>query len=389
MASALLVDTGFSAWPILRALEKRGLEVHVVGAAPSDALARFHNNYHGVDYSDHIALSRLIDNLKPDYLVPGCNDRSYLACAAIAQDFEFSGIDSIQNAEVVNNKDMFRKFASQLGMSVPRVINWPAEPVDVPVIVKPVDAFSGKGITLLRDADQEGISVACQTAKSASRAGSFIIEQFVEGQLYSHSAFLVNHRIVQDFWVAEYSSVNPFVVDTSHLALELDPYIKAAMRTEVERFASALGLVDGLFHSQFIVSGDSHAIVEVTRRCPGDLYSQLIELSTGFEYSTAYLDSFVGVAEMNKRWQGTDSAFILRHTITGNNTATLSHLCFHESLMIERWVPLAVCGDPLESSPQGRIGILFIKATSFDDLLHLAATTLGRDLYDLNYGNDP
>lgn len=386
MASALLVDTGFSAWPILRALENRGLEVHVVGATPSDALARVHNSYHRVDYSDHIALSRLIDTLNPDYLVPGCNDRSYLACAAVAQNRDFSGIDSLQNAEIVNKKDFFREFASQLDMPVPKAINWPAETIDIPVIVKPVDAFSGKGITLLRDADQASIISACRTAKSASHSGRFILEQFVEGQLYSHSAFLLNHRVVQDFWVAEYSSVNPFVVDTSHLAHDLNPSVRAAVRLEVEQFASALDLVDGLFHSQFIVSGDQHFILEVTRRCPGDLYSQLIQLSTGFDYSAAYVSGFIGSTDFNHQSTGMDSGFILRHTITGSINAPLSHLEFNESLLIERWVPLAACGEQLKPSPQGRIGILFARTMSNDGLLKLAMTAVSRALYSLDNG---
>lgn len=381
MPRALLVDTNFSSWPILQALEARGLEVHVAGANPADALAKAHPRHHAVDYSDVAALARLVDDLQPDVLVPGCNDRSYLSSAAVAEGRPYRGIDTPANTAVVNDKARFRAAAAEHGLSVPRVWDWPGEMPDGPVIVKPVDAFSGKGITIVRDPDQQSIEAAARTATTVSRSGRCIVESFVEGQMYSHSAFLAGGRIVQDFWVVEHSSVNPFVVDTSHLALDLDPSTREALRAEVERFAQGLALVDGLFHTQFIVAGGRHVIVEVTRRCPGDLYSQLIQLSTGFDYPSAYTAPFCGShatpAVPGQRW-------ILRHTLTGTVTTSLQHLHFRVPLRIERWVPLATAGDELPPSPLGRIAILFAEADTQQELLALSATTTAHALYAVN-----
>lgn len=381
MPRALLVDTNFSSWPILQALEARGIEVHVAGANPADPLAKAHPRHHPVDYSDVDALTRLVDDLRPDFLVPGCNDRSYISCAAVAEGRAYQGIDSPANTAIVNDKARFRAAAAEHGLSVPRVYDWPGEAPDGPVIVKPVDAFSGKGITIVRDPDRQSIEAAARTATTVSRSGRCIVEAFVEGQMYSHSAFLAGGRIVQDFWVVEHSSVNPFVVDTSHLALDLEPATQGALRAEVERFAQGLGLVDGLFHAQFIVAGGRHVIVEVTRRCPGDLYSQLVQLSTGFDYPAAYAAPFCGSqatpAVPGQRW-------ILRHTLAGDVTTSLQHLHFRVPLRIERWVPLATGGDELRPSPLGRIAILFAEADTQQGLLALSQTTTAHALYAVN-----
>ena len=387
MPSALLVDTNFSAWPILRALEKKGIEVHVVGAFPNDALARAHSRYHKIDYTDASALSHLVDVLNSDYLVPGCNDRSYMACASLAQERGFVGFDSVQNAEIINNKALFREAATRLGLSQPRIIPWEQEYYDVSVIVKPVDAYSGKGITVLHYPDRSSILIAGDKAKAVSQSDRFIVEEFVEGQLYSHSAFLVNQSIKRDFWVVEHCSVNPFVVDTSHLAIDLPLFVQTAIRAEVERFACSLGLVNGLLHCQFIFKENKYVILEVTRRCPGDLYSQLIQLSTGFDYSAAYVEGFIGETETLTREVELDTRFILRHTITGNVTAPLAYLQFKSPLQIERWVPLATCGEVLRPSPLGRIGILFSKAASQESLLHQAKATVDHVLYHVDHAD--
>lgn len=385
MPSALLVDTNFSALPIQRALEKKGIEVHVVGASPDDALARANSRYHRIDYSDTSALSHLVNDLKLDYLVPGCNDRSYIACAAVAEEHNFLGFDSVQNAQIINNKALFREAATQLGLSQPRIIPWEDESWIDSVIVKPVDAYSGKGVTILQCPDRVSILTAGETAKAVSKSGRFIVEEFVEGQLYSHSAFLVNHSIKQDFWVVEHSSVNPFVVDTSHIAIDLPLFVQTAIRGEVERLACSLGLVDGLVHCQFILNRNKYYILEVTRRCPGDLYSQLIQLSTGFDYASAYVEGFTGETNTLTKKLELDSRFILRHTITGDITAPLEYLHFKKPLQIERWIPLATCGELIRPSPFGRIGILFSNAESKENLLQLAEATVNHTLYHIEH----
>lgn len=381
MAKALLVDTNFSSWPILRELEGWGHEVHVVGANPADALAKAHPRYHRLDYSDTEALARLVDSLSVEHLVPGCNDRSYISCAAVAAKTGHACIDSVTNTANINDKSMFRDLARRFGLSIPRVFDWPREAPARPVIVKPVDAFSGKGITVVRDSSSAALQAASETATAASRSGRFLVEEFVEGQMYSHSAFVAGGLIVQDFWVVEHSSMNPFVVDVSHIARDLAEPIRANMRSEMERMAQGAGLVDGLIHAQFIVDGGRHVIVEVTRRCPGDLYSQLIELSTGYRYAQAYAAPFVDRKAASGKLE---ERFIMRHTLTGNTTVALEHLRFCDPIRIERWVPLATSGDELRPSPLGRIGILFAGAVSYPQLLELAQLTRAHRLYQLN-----
>jgi len=378
---ALLVDTNFSSWPILRALEAWDIEVHVVGANPADALSKAHPRHHALDYSYTDALARLVETLRPDYVVPGCNDRSYISCAAVAEGGRFPGIDSPENTRNINDKAAFRAVAGRLGLSIPKVFDWPAETPQCPVIVKPVDAFSGKGITIVRQPDYATLEAAVQVASGVSRSGRAIVEEFVEGQLHSHSAFVAGGRIVQDFWVIEHCSVNPFVVDVSHLVDDLDETVKAGMRSDIEHLARGLGLVDGLLHTQFIVSGDRHAIVEITRRCPGDLYSQLIQLSTGIDYPAAYAAPFAGRSESPS---APDSRLIMRHTLTGNRTVSLQHLRFLRPLAIDRWVPLATGGDELRPSPLGRTAILFAQASSEQDLRSLVDATVSGQLYQVN-----
>ena len=58
---------------------------------------------------------------------------------------------------------------------------------------------------------------AVLTARNIRPAAVVRFEEFIEGQLYSHTAFLGEAGVVADFIVEEHGSINPFTVDTSCL----------------------------------------------------------------------------------------------------------------------------------------------------------------------------
>jgi hypothetical protein len=382
MAKVLLVDTNFSSGPIYEELVSMGLHVHVVGNNPGDFLAKATPNYWNRDYADTESLAALVDEEKFDFLVPGCTDRSYLSCAAVSRG-RFPGFDTADACEAIFNKRKFRVLADRLGMPVPKKLFSGMRPTAWPIIVKPVDAFSGKGITVLREDNAYALEHALKLARDTSPTGEYLIEQFVEGQLHSHTAFLREGKIVQDFIVQEDSTVNPFVVDTSRVLSDVNPELLEQLRAFVEIMANELTLADGLLHTQFISAGNELWMIEITRRCPGDLYSQLIELTTGYRYCQSYTLPFLGKS-VQKYSVKLRNDLIMRHTITIKNTQSFAYLRFNSALHIERLTPLSVAGDQLKPSPKSRIGILFCRATDQENLDHIYESTLQQNLYEVH-----
>jgi hypothetical protein len=381
MAKVLLVDTNFSSGPIYAALVAMGHEVHVVGGSPQDCLAKVSPHYWPLNYADTDALGRLVDEQGFDYLVPGCTDRSYESCVAINRG-RFPCIDTPEANKAINHKSEFRRVAKRLGLPIPEVQDIERSSLRLPAIIKPVDAFSGKGITVIRENDPEKITAAIEMARAVSPSGEFLVEDFVEGQLHSHSAFIQDGRVIHDFLVREDGTANAFVVDTSRVLQHAPDELFIPLRECVEKLAKELQLPDGLVHTQFISNGSNVWLIELTRRCPGDLYSQLIELSTGFPYAQAYALPFTGqrVATSHDKPR---TLPIMRHTVTLKKEQSFAHLHFKHPLLIERFVPLSLVGDQLKPSPYSRVGILFCRAPSEHDLDSLYQTTLQRELYEI------
>jgi hypothetical protein len=155
-----------------------------------------------------------------------------------------------------------------------------------------------------------------------------------------------------------------------------------AIRGEVIKLTERLALQDGLVHTQFLVDGDQFWFVEVTRRCPGDLYSQLIELSTGFPYCEAYARPFIDQA-MVESPKALQRNWITRHTVSLPYEQHLESVEFRSPVRIVKWVPLAVAGDLVRPSPFSRIALLFSESESRADQDRLFAQMLKRELYEI------
>lgn len=380
--SVLLLDTNVASRPIYDFLVGEGYEVFVMGHNEVDYLARTNQNFIKANYSDFYVLSNVIAEHKFDFVVPGCNDLSYLMAARVAEQFGFPGLESSYVTGLINDKDKFRMLASSIAMTIPKVYLNPDEiESDSKVIVKPVDAYSGRGISIVEN--KRGIDTAIENAKRFSRTNAAIVEEFVTGQLYSHSAFLSGGKILFDFLVEEHGTANPFVVDTSYVLDVFPTDVLEKIRSQIEKFAGHLHLKDGLIHTQLIVNTGEFWLLEVTKRCPGDLYSLLIQYSTDFPYAEMYAQPFLNKTLPNLK-PAMNTRRIIRHTISARESFKYRTLKFSKTIKIQEMIHLTLPGTVLKPSPFDRVALLFIECGDEQNFNEIWRTTLDRRLYSFS-----
>ena len=85
MKNTLLCDANFCVLPILQSIMSKGHHLSVSGSLLNDPAHQIADKSVPIDYADvDILYADIIEN-KYDYIVPGCNDRSYLSLAKIAE----------------------------------------------------------------------------------------------------------------------------------------------------------------------------------------------------------------------------------------------------------------------------------------------------------------
>jgi biotin carboxylase len=357
--------------------------VFVIGDKPSDYLAKFSTNYHRVNYANISLVKKFIEENNIEFIVPGCNDFSYKICSEICDEKKFYGIEHSQVNDLINNKNLFREFAIKIKLPVPSVFNLKNIPSNFSIIVKPVDSYSGNGITVLKDYNYSELKQAIKKAEEASKSKKHLIEEFVEGQLFSHSAFISNHKVYIDFFVEEHCITNEFAVDTSWVTDKIKNKIGDEIKKTINRFAKELNLKDGLIHTQFILSGNKFWIIEITRRCPGDLYSNLISTSTGYNYSKEYVKPFINFNVIDNK-KPNDSNKIIRHTITSPKQINFGLIKFNEPILINNYISISTSGSELQEAPKGRVALIFLKSNNASNFNKIKSLLLSRELYSLS-----
>lgn len=354
----VLCDANFSCIPLALNLLERGHRFAVCGNLPRDPCHRYAQASLCIDYSDQLALLREVESAGAQFLVAGCNDRSYLSCAYVAEQLGLPGYDPYETVLVLHEKDRFRAFATAQGYPIPQFFEHPDEPssIEFPVLVKPVDAFSGRGISKVVNAT--GLEPALRAARAASRSANAVVEAFVEGALHSHSAFIRGGRIVLDFFVDEFCTVYEYQVNSSCLSTTLSEGVQRSVRDCITQIVAELGLCDGLLHTQFLATGERFWLIELTRRCPGDLYSQLIRYSTGVDYAAFYVNGFLG-EPVPEGVALAPSRHVARHTASTCQPGHLFGLRHRIPSSDVQVLQLKTCGEYLNPAPFDKAAILF------------------------------
>ncbi|UWQ79453.1 hypothetical protein K3725_00090 [Leisingera sp. S132] len=351
----LLLDAAFAVEPIHRYLIGQGHQVWTISNRPHDTLAlSYPNQWIRGDYSDVSLVQDQIIRLGIEAVIPGCTDVSMETFTQLPQSDFFSYPSSAD--QVLGKKSLFRGLCAELELPAPQAFETDALPDDGILICKPCDSFSGRGVTVFEAVDREARDQAIARAKANSPSGEVVCENFVQGQLYSFTAFIEHGQVVNAFVVREGSHYDPFAVDTSYVAHDFSPALFDDCKAAVEAVAGRLQLCDGLIHTQFISDGSGIALIEMSRRCPGDLYPMLIEYSTGFPFAARYASYFLGQA--GPAWSA-KSRPVLRHTIKHPGGRPFPGFGPLPCAGLMELVPTVRAGERLPDSPAARVAVSF------------------------------
>lgn len=368
---ALLIGSSFSAVPLFFELKKRQFHVTVCGKIKSDPCHQYADESLFLDYSIKEELLNAVETGSYDFIIPSCNDFAYMSATWVSKYQTFSGFDTLQTAEILHKKCKFREFTKTNNFSVPNMQKVTAgfvpdlQHLKPPLLVKPVDSFSGRGVTKLKsghDALQ-----AIKQAVESSRDKQALVEEFLEGSLHSHSAFIKNQDIAFDFFVDEFCTIYPYQVNCSNHPSNLFEDIRASIRQEICRMSQLLEATDGLIHTQFIVNGGRFWIIECMRRAPGDLFGLMIEKSTDINYHDLYIRPFIGES-LPSNLATNNITPVGRHTISQTEEGILESFANHTPKSVSEVYPLKMTGNNISPAPYDKIGILFSKFESIGDM---------------------
>jgi biotin carboxylase len=169
-----------------------------------------------------------------------------------------------------------------------------------PLVVKPADANSSKGITKVWD-NTELIN-AIDNALKFSRSEEAVVEEFKNGDELSVDVAIQNRKalvlLVTKNIKAKTNAKNFTIIQNSYPAT-YNPVIIRKIHKTAEKLAEIYGIKNGLFLIQFISKGNSLSVIECTARIGGGGKHHFIKKLTGFDilehYINLLIDNPVGI----------------------------------------------------------------------------------------------
>ncbi|MEV4290905.1 ATP-grasp domain-containing protein [Nonomuraea bangladeshensis] len=192
------------------------------------------------------------------------------------------------------DKLFFREVCERLGLPGPRYCAGDADLAlrpPLPVIVKPVDSGSSRGITICREPGE--LPAAIAHAKEVSPTGRALIEELLTGEDLCAEAMLQDGRIAL-LGLSRRVTAPPAVVAVGHDMAPADDVLEKEVVRQLERVCADLGYRDGPLNVDLFVDGGQVTLVEMGARIGGNGLGEALGLMHGVDTVEATVRLAIG-----------------------------------------------------------------------------------------------
>jgi biotin carboxylase len=363
--------------------KEMGIYVITCDYLPNNPGHKYADEYHNVSTTDLEGVLKLSISLKLDGILAYASDPAALTAAFVSEKLNLPS-NSFEVVKMYSRKDLFRAFLRTNGFNAPRsfsddnyeILFEQAKSLKNSFIIKPVDSSGSKGVFKLSPgADFEyefGI------AKSYSRAGIVIIEEFIDKKGYQigGDGFVVDGQLVfRCFGDIHFSKTNPLLPCSVSMPTLHEEYIVKKVHEEIQKLLTVSGLQMGALNFDVMVDqNDQVYILEIGPRNGGNMIPELTKYCTGVDMKIFSIKSALG---MNCSDLAMDyelkyfSHYVVHSQKSGIVSSVEKSELLTEKLLYEHFN--FTIGDKVDrfESSQNRLGILLLKYTNKEEMIDI------------------
>jgi len=365
--------------PLILAAQKMGFNVITTGNRPNDIGHNYSDEYYKADYSDKSWVLELAVGLNISGIC-ATDDVSAVSASYVADKLGLPGHDSYKTTLLIHHKDKYRHFALKNNIPTPFASKYNSiksakkfikdtEKFKFPLIVKPVDASGGRGISKANNINE--YNKAIEKAFSVSGVGRIVVEEFIEGSRHGFSAFLYKGKVKFYFSDNEHYYLNQYRVGAASSPSTVPKSVEEELCRQSEKMAELLSLKDGIFHVQYILKDEKEPIIiEVCRREPGDLYIKFVEYATGVDYPKWIVRESLGL-DCGGINHSETKGFFTRYCVKAKKRGRITNISFDNSIkenIIDKFMWWKK-GDAVNNIMNDTFGIVFLEFESMEEMI--------------------
>ena len=301
MKKALVLAGGFPQIALIEELKKRDVWT-VLADWNENPVARKHADaFYQASTLDVEAIETIARQERVDFLITACTDQALLTVAQVSEKLGLPCYIDYQTALNVTNKSYMKAMFSQHDVpTAPFAVMGVLDMKKIthlryPMIVKPVDCNSSKGVCKVQTQDE--LKAAFAEAVRLSRTQTAIVEEFVQGPEISVDVYVEDGvaHVLSVTNSEKIKSDDKFVIFRAKYPAIAKESIYTQIRETAQKIADAFGLKNSPMLIQFISDGERVYVLEFSARTGGGVKFLLIRHVSGFDVIKAVVDLTMGL----------------------------------------------------------------------------------------------
>ena len=386
---ALVLCGGIPQIALIQDLKKRGITTVLADMNEKVGARAYADIFYPVSTLDVDGIREVAVKEKVDFLITVCADQVLQVVAQVSEELGLPCYIDYATAENVSKKSYMKKIFVEHGIPTSKHVimaeldQSKLEGLEYPLIVKPVDSYSSRGVRKVTNPDE--LAVAFSDAVTISRTDTAIVEEFVEGDEITVDVYIEkgSAHVLCVSNLDKIGGADRFVICRTKCPADISDDIADQIQETAQKIADSFGLTNTPMLIQLITDGKRISVVEFCARTGGGDKFRLIEKVSGFDVVRAVVDLTLGNFPHVEDFSDRPKKYIVNEFLYCN-PGVLDHLEGFEELLSEGVITEYFClkqkGAEFKTitSSGDRVAYFTIESDSIEDLNRRHAVAGGR-----------
>ncbi len=297
---ALVLAGGTPQIALLNELKSRGITTVLADYYENPVAKPYADIFYRESTLDIEAITRVAKEENVDFLITVCTDQALLTVAKVSEELGLPCYIDYETALSVTNKSYMKDVFAKNNIPTARFAvmstfnNDAIKGLKYPLIVKPVDCNSSKGVIKVNTLKE--LKPAFENAVKISRTGTAIVEEFIDGPELSVDVYVENGvaHVLSISQLDKIPEKDKFVIFRSKYPSFMTKDLEKQIEKTAGQIANAFNLNNSPMLIQMISDGVNAYVLEFSARTGGGEKFIMIEKISRFNVIKAVVDITLG-----------------------------------------------------------------------------------------------
>ncbi len=298
---ALVLAGGLAQIELLKQLKSRGIETVLLDGSEKAIAIPFADKFIKAQIMDSEIVKQIALEEKADFVLTVCADQVLLICAKVSEELDLPCYIDYDTGVKVSDKTYMKRIFAENNIPTSRYVE--SDTLDFgkishlkyPLVVKPIDAYSSKGVRKVQNAEE--LELCFEEARQISRNGGVIVEEFNVGEEISVDVFVCDGK-AELLCVSNSEKIadkDRFIIFRGRYPVNASEELIKKIGVVAQQIADAFNIKNAPMLIQMITDGENVSVLEFCARTGGNMKYLLIKRSCGVDVISAVIDLTLGI----------------------------------------------------------------------------------------------